>query len=134
MLVNPQKKQRKKNKKQNKFQVFFEYLLQMSYASKQHMQVPKIFFPPVYSWHSTELFTWKCFKERKKQTLRGFIDFWIGVLFPFVSDMRHKLLNLSSVRHSTNLQFINEDFSVGLELPCHAKEGKLSVNWYTAMC
>lgn len=37
----------------------------------------------------------------------------MGVLFPFVSDMRHKLLNLSSVRHSTNLQFTNKGFSVG---------------------
>lgn len=29
----------------------------------------------------------------------------MGVCFPFVSDMRHRLLNLSSVRHSINLQF-----------------------------
>lgn len=67
-------------------------------------------------------------------TLRGCIYFWMGVLFPFVSDMRHKLLNLSSVRHSTNLQFMSEGFSVGWNCCVTQKGGKSSVNWYTAMC
>lgn len=36
-------------------------------------------------------------------------DFCMGACFPFVSDMRHRLLNLSSVRHSINLQFTNRN-------------------------
>lgn len=71
---------------------------------------------------------------RKKKGLRGFIYFGMGVLFPFVSDMRHKLLNLSSVRHQTNLQFTNKEFSVGWNCRVTQKREKSSVNWYTAMC
>lgn len=106
----------------------------MSSASKQHRQVPKRIFPPVYLWHSTELFLWKCFLKKTQTTLRGCIYFWMGVLFPFVPDMRHKLLNLSSVRHRTNLQFTSKEFSVGWNCRVTQKRGKSSVNWYTAMC
>lgn len=52
----------------------------------------------------------------------------MGVLFPFVSDMRHKLLNLSSVRHSTNLQFTDKEFSVGWNCHVTQKREKSSVN------
>lgn len=55
----------------------------------------------------------------------GCIYFWMGGLFPFVSDMRHKLLNLSSVRHSTNLQFTNKEFSVGWNCRVTQKKGKI---------
>lgn len=65
---------------------------------------------------------------KKQNTLRGCIYFWMGGLFPFVSDMRHTLLNLSSVRHSTNLQFTNKEFSVGWNCrvtPKKKKKGKI---------
>lgn len=95
------------------------------------MQVPKI-FPP--SLNMTP--NWALYMDmlKKDKTLRGYIDFWVGVLFPFVSDVRHKLLNLSSVRHSTNLQFANKEFFVGWKCPGHALEGNSSVNRYTATC
>lgn len=96
----------------------------MSYASKQQMQVPKIFFSPK-SIHDIQQSSSYENVFLKKQKLRGDLltSEWV-CYFPLFQEMRHKLLDLSSVRHSTNLQFTNEEFSVGLELPCHAKKGK----------
>lgn len=95
----------------------------MSSASKQHMQVPKIFPPSPFMTFNRALYM-AMFKTKTK-TLRGFIYFWMGLSFPFVSAMRHRLLNLSSVRHSTNLQFINKEFSVGYNCHNMQKKGKI---------
>lgn len=85
------------------------------------MQVPKIFFfSSLFMTFNRALYV----EILKTKTSRRFIYLWIRVLFPFVSDMRHKLLNLSSVRHSRNFQFTNKEFSGGWN--CHVtQKGKI---------
>lgn len=97
--------------------MFFKYLYRYQlYTPAAHASD---FYPLISSGHLNRALSMEMSTKQKPKTVRGFIFFRAGEWFPFVSDMRHKLLNVSSVRQSTNPQFTNKEFSVhGSRLLC----------------
>lgn len=89
-------------------------------ARKQHMQAPKN-FPATQDIHQSS--SYGNSKENPTGSVR-LTDFCMGVCFPFVSDMRHRLLNLSSVRHSITSS-LQTGILCGWGLPHHTQKGDI---------